>query len=48
MAKYVFLQQKDIEEIVAPYEITVSRFEAMEGGAANSSYLLYCGRDKYI
>jgi homoserine kinase type II len=48
MAQYVLLQQEDIEEIVAAYDITVTGFEAMGGGASNSSYLLHSGRGRYV
>jgi homoserine kinase type II len=40
MARYTQLPENEIQEIASNYGLTVSAFEAMEGGAGNSSYLL--------
>ncbi|MCF6337825.1 MAG: homoserine kinase [Gammaproteobacteria bacterium] len=48
MAKYTQLQRHDIERIAKNYNLTVTEFESIEGGAGNSSYLLYTGHCKYV
>jgi homoserine kinase type II len=40
MARYTQLQESDVQEIARNYDLTVSEFEPIEGGAGNSSYLL--------
>ncbi len=48
MARYTQLHQSDIQKIVDNYDLTVADFEPMEGGAANSSYLLHTREGKYV
>lgn len=48
MARYSILHQKDIQEITSYYDLTVSHFEAIDGGQGNSSYLLTSNRGDYV
>ena len=48
MARYVRLQENDIRKIARNYNLTVIDFEPIEGGAANSSYLLQAHRGRYV
>lgn len=48
MARYMQLQENDIQEIASNYSLTVVNFEPMEGGAANSSYLLQTRQGCYV
>lgn len=48
MTRYTQLQQRDIQKIVDNYDLTVADFEPMEGGTANSSYLLHTREGKYV
>ena len=48
MARYIQLRQSDIQKIVANYDLTVTDFEPIEGGAANSSYLLHSRESMYV
>jgi homoserine kinase type II len=48
MARYTQLQDNEIQEIAGNYDLTVSAFEAMEGGAGNSSYLLRTQHGSYV
>lgn len=48
MANYTQLQPSDIQSIADYYNLTVIKFEAIEGGARNSSYLLYTLQRKYV
>jgi len=48
MARYTQLQQHNIEEIAKNYNLVVTEFESIDGGAGNSSYLLYTQYCKYI
>ena len=48
MAKYTILQENDIQTIACAYGMTIHSFEAMEGGAANSSYRLNTARGEFV
>jgi len=48
MARYTQLHQSDIQKITADYNLVVTRFEVIDGGAGNSSYLLHTGNGKYV
>ena len=48
MARYTQLKQSDIEKIAGYYNLEVASFESIEGGAGNSSYLLYVQQAKYV
>jgi homoserine kinase type II len=48
MANYTQLLEKDIQKIASNYPITVKEFEAMEGGAGNSSFRLITDRGKFV
>ena len=48
MANYTILQNKDIQEIISFYGLTINSFRAIEGGAGNSSYLLQSNQGDYI
>lgn len=48
MAQYTQLTKKEIEEIAAHYELAVSSFESIVGGAENSSYLLSTSQGRMV
>lgn len=48
MARYTQLQQSDIQKITANYDLVVTGFEIVDGGAGNSSYLLHTTNGKYV
>lgn len=48
MARYTELTQSDIRKIAEFYNLVVTNFELIEGGAGNSSYLLYVQHGKYV
>ena len=48
MARYMQLQNTDIEKIAGYYGLTVVNFEPIEGGAGNSSYLLQTRQGSYV
>ncbi|MEJ2487014.1 MAG: homoserine kinase [Anaerolineales bacterium] len=48
MARYTILQQKDIQKIVRYYGLTINSFEAILGGAGNSSYLLRSTKGDFV
>ncbi|NOX92076.1 MAG: phosphotransferase [Gammaproteobacteria bacterium] len=48
MARYTQLQQSDIQKITANYDLVVTGFEIVDGGAGNSSYLLHTMNGKYV
>ncbi len=48
MAKYSLLQKKDIQTITNRYNLSINKFEYIDGGAGNSSYLLYTKQGKYV
>jgi homoserine kinase type II len=48
MARYTLLQENDIQTIARAYGMTINHFEAMEGGAANSSYRLNATRGDFV
>ena len=48
MANYTILQKEDIQKIIHFYGLTIYSFEAIEGGAANSSYLLKASRGDFV
>ena len=48
MAKYTQLNQKQIVQLARQYGISVESARPMEGGAANSSYLIHAGQRKYV
>jgi homoserine kinase type II len=48
MARYTRLQEHHIQKIASKYNLTVVNFEPIEGGAANSSYLLQARQGSYV
>lgn len=48
MARYVQLQEDDIQEIAGDYALTVVDFEPIQGGATNSNYLLRTRQGRYV
>lgn len=48
MARYTELTQSNIMEIAEYYNLQVTKFKPIEGGAGNSSYLLYVHQSKYV
>lgn len=48
MARYTELKQSDIEKIAAYYNLAVTGFEPIEGGAGNSSYLLHVQQSQFV
>jgi homoserine kinase type II len=48
MAKYSLLQKNDIQTIADRYNLSLIKFEYIDGGAGNSSYLLYTKQGKYV
>ena len=48
MAKYTLLHDNDIQTIARFYDLTINSFEAMEGGAANSSYRIKSTRGDFV
>lgn len=48
MASYTQLDENDIRHISAKYGLVVTEFEAMAGGAANSSYHLQTSSGNYV
>lgn len=48
MAKYTRLHPKDIHILAGKYELAVSDHSEIEGGAANSSFLLSTNQEKYV
>lgn len=48
MATYTLLQENDIQTIARAYGLTIHGFEAMEGGAANSSFRINATRGDFV
>lgn len=48
MAKYFQLHKNDIQTIANRYHLSINKFEYIDGGAGNSSYLLYTNQGKYV
>ena len=48
MARYIQLQENDIQNIAGNYNLTIVNFEPIEGGAGNSSYLLQDRQASYV
>lgn len=48
MARYTILHDKDIRNIIGFYGLTLHSFEALDGGAANSSYLLKSAEGDFV
>lgn len=49
MADYSELQEQDIESLLAGFGVpTVARWSALEGGRANSSYLVEAGPERFV
>ena len=48
MARYAQLQKKDIREIAGNYDLALIKYEPIEGGAGNSSYLLRTRQGNYV
>ena len=48
MARYTQLQRHDIHTIAANYDLAVTAFEPIEGGAGNSSYRLHTRNTQYV
>jgi len=48
MARYTKLHKNDIRKLASEYDLSVLDFEPMEGGAANSSYLLHTQQGDYV
>lgn len=48
MAKYIQLEAKQIRALATQYNLVVSDFSHIEGGAGNTSFLLHTTRGKFI
>ena len=48
MATYIPLQERDVQKIAAKYNLAITKYEPIAGGAANSSFLLQARGKKYI
>ncbi len=48
MARYTQLQRSDIQKITTSYNLVVTDFEVIDGGAGNSSYLLHTPDGRYV
>jgi len=48
MAKYSLLHKNDIQTITNRYDLSINKFEYIDGGAGNSSYLLYTKQGKFV
>ena len=48
MAKYTKLEKEDLQKITHNYDLLMVEFEPIEGGAANSSYLLHTQQGKFV
>lgn len=48
MARYTRLEEKDVQEISAAYDLKVLSFDPIEGGHGNSSYLLNTADNEYV
>ena len=48
MARYSQLKENEIRELTIQYRLDLIKFQPIEGGAGNSSYLLQTNQGKFI